>query len=130
MNDEHLKTLKATTWEELNPDWIEDGDLTDRFAKSQFDHCPTCDSIENIRVVNSSGDDEMASVLCCNWQCNGDCPSEAIDNWNRRAASVDRAGIVELLTRIRQWDVLDTTSDGDYWKREIDAVLTETEKGK
>lgn len=30
-----------------------------------------------------------------------------------------------LLRRIRQWDVLDTTADGPYWRGEIDAVLKE-----
>lgn len=30
---------------------------------------------------------------------------------------------VDLLRRIRQWDMLDSCADGAYWKREIDAVL-------
>lgn len=28
-----------------------------------------------------------------------------------------------LLQRIRQWDILDGTPDGPYWKNEIDIVL-------
>lgn len=31
---------------------------------------------------------------------------------------------LDLLKRIRQWDMLDTAADGPYWKREIDAALS------
>jgi 3-methyladenine DNA glycosylase AlkD len=30
---------------------------------------------------------------------------------------------VNLLKRIRQWDMLDATEDGAYWKSEIDMVI-------
>ena len=35
----------------------------------------------------------------------------------------DLSFAVALLTRIRQWDMLDVTGDGSFWKREIDAAL-------
>ena len=31
----------------------------------------------------------------------------------------------DLLTRIRQWDMLDVCTDGPFWKREIDAALAQ-----
>ena len=39
------------------------------------------------------------------------------------------ADVVELFQRLRQWDYLNTpTSDGPYWKGEIDAALDKLEK--
>ena len=29
----------------------------------------------------------------------------------------------KLLLRLRQWDMMDTTADGPYWKHEIDAAM-------
>lgn len=31
---------------------------------------------------------------------------------------------LDVLERIRQWDMLDVAADGAYWKREIDAALS------
>lgn len=90
---------KMMTWEELNPDWREYGDLTERFAQSQFDNCPGCGHF-GVRVYIGSEDDEVCVICtgCEQWQAWGDCPSEAIDTWNKRvdagAASVDRVEIV------------------------------------
>lgn len=35
----------------------------------------------------------------------------------------DDARVMELLKRLRQWDMLDACADGPYWKGEIDKVL-------
>lgn len=34
----------------------------------------------------------------------------------------------DLLTRISQWDMLDTAADGQYWKAEIEAALSPLEE--
>jgi hypothetical protein len=88
-----LESLNNTTWEDLNPDWLEDGDLTSRFAKSQFDNCPGCGNFEQLKVYNTSHDEQGASVLClpCGWQANGETPSEAIQNWNTRAVHLSQS---------------------------------------
>lgn len=80
-----LEALNAMTWEDLNPDWREDGDLTPRFAKSEFDNCPSCGKFEQIEVYVATEDEDVA-VGCrpCQWQCFGDCPTNAIKNWNTR----------------------------------------------
>jgi hypothetical protein len=79
--------LNAMTWEQSHPEWIEEGDLTGHFAKSQFDNCPGCGKFEHLEVMNTSMDDEGACVICrpCQFAAHGDCPSTAIENWNRRA---------------------------------------------
>jgi hypothetical protein len=81
-----IETLNKTTWEDLNSDWLEHGNLTDRFAKSQFENCPSCGTIDHLEVVNTSYDEQGAAVLCrpCQWQVNGEFPSEAVENWNKR----------------------------------------------
>lgn len=86
VSEKELEKINATTWEDLNPDWAEDGDLTDRFNKSQFDGCPGCDQIEGIGVYVATEDLDVA-VACrpCGWQVFGDCPSAAIEKWNARA---------------------------------------------
>lgn len=41
--------------------------------------------------------------------------------------------MLALLRRLRGWDMLDTTSDGDYWKGEIDEAIrkaTEPHRGR
>lgn len=89
-NDEAaIEKLNNTTWEDLNPDWTEDGNLTYRFAKSQFDDCPGCGRIEQLDVANVGQDDPCVIVICrdCQWSTHGDTPSEAIERWNVRAAS-------------------------------------------
>jgi pyruvate/2-oxoacid:ferredoxin oxidoreductase beta subunit len=80
------KTINETTWEELNPDWQEEGDLTPHFAKSQFDVCPGCGKFEQLEVMNTTYDDPGACVICrpCQFSAHGETPSEAIENWNRR----------------------------------------------
>lgn len=35
---------------------------------------------------------------------------------------IDRMAM--LLVRLRQWDMMDATADGPYWRSEIDAALT------
>lgn len=32
--------------------------------------------------------------------------------------------MMQLLQRIRQWDMMDTAADGKYWRREIDKALS------
>lgn len=39
------------------------------------------------------------------------------------ASATSPTNAVELLKRIRQWDMLDVTGDGPYWKGEIDKAL-------
>ncbi len=40
-----------------------------------------------------------------------------------KAAEASAATFRVLVERLRQWDVLDTTADGPYWKGVIDAAL-------
>lgn len=81
-----IEELNARTWEQMNPDWRDfDGDLTDRFAKSQFDTCPGCGTTDHLSILIVGEDCEVA-VGCteCQFRADGDCPSEAIKNWNQR----------------------------------------------
>lgn len=115
-----VEAANKATWEDLNPDWLGDGDLTKRFAKSQFDTCPGCGKFEQLKVYNTSGDDQSASVLClpCQWQVNGETPSEAIENWNRRCAGLRHTGewvpVSEGLPTEDGWYNC-TINDNDGW---------------
>jgi hypothetical protein len=113
-----LESLNNTTWEDLNPDWLEDGDLTSRFAKSQFDNCPGCGNFEQLKVYNTSHDEQGASVLClpCGWQVNGETPSEAIQNWNTRAVHLSQSR--DAWTPIRSEDDLPEVGIVVLWATE------------
>ena len=114
---ERIKQLNAMTWEELNPDWPEDGDLTSRFAKSEFDACPGCGKFEQLEVLNTTYDDQGACVLCrpCQWQTNGDTPSEALGNWNARASQWILRTPGETIEQDAEYLVTIRFDDGDPW---------------
>lgn len=44
------------------------------------------------------------------------------------AAELEAARLRGFLKRMRQWDMLDTSSDGSYWRGEIDRALTAKEQ--
>ena len=47
-----------------------------------------------------------------------------------RGLQTQRDALLSLLGSIRGWDMLDSTADGVYWKREIDAAIKAVEEGK
>ena len=110
------KAAVDRTWEELNPDWLEMGDLTGCFAKSQFDDCPGCGRFEQLQVRDVSQDEQCVTVSCdecqfCSW---GETPSEAIENWNRRASLAALQSATERADRAEA--VLRVYADGKNWK--------------
>jgi hypothetical protein len=98
-----MSELAMPTWEELNPDWMEEDELTHHFAKSQFANCPGCGKFEHLEVMNVSQDDEGACVACrpCQFFAQGECPSQAIDNWNRRVTG--KTPTADIKTVFTHW---------------------------
>ena len=110
------KAAVDRTWEELNPDWLEMGDLTGCFAKSQFDDCPGCGRFEQLQVRDVSQDEQCVTVSCdechfCSW---GDTPSEAVENWNRRASLAALQSATERADRAEA--ALRKYADAKNWK--------------
>lgn len=80
------KDINEITWEEIHPNWADIGDMTEMFAKSQFDDCPGCGTTDHLQIASASEDILCVGVVCtkCSWQVTGDTPSDAINKWNLR----------------------------------------------
>lgn len=67
--------------------------------------------------------------MSCNL-CSGQCPECGEDFSALRAALAAAEArervLRELLMRLREWDILDGTSDGPFWRRAIDKALDAT----
>lgn len=50
----------------------------------------------------------------------------ALDKQQLTALREQNAKLRDVVSRIRQWDSLDTEGDGPYWKRELESALRET----
>jgi hypothetical protein len=89
--------------------------------------CPFCGCDEILGYAIEQLDGSDAKRVHCR-SCGGGFQRAGfspVHEWNTRvnANTTPIRELVDVLTRIRQWDMLDVVEDGPYWKRTIDAAL-------